>query len=87
MRKIWFDAAWEDYVYWQATDKHILKKINSIIKSLERGGPLEKSLGKPERLKGDLSSCMSCRIDQEHRLVYRFRGDALEIISCRGHYN
>ena len=41
MRKIWFEAAWEDYLYWQTNDKRMLKKINSIIKSLERGGPLE----------------------------------------------
>lgn len=87
MRKIWYDAAWDDYLYWQATDKRVLKKINSIVKSIERGGYQEKGLGKPERMKGDLSGLLSRRIDETNRLVYRVRGDAIEIVSCRGHYN
>lgn len=87
MRKIWFDAAWDDYLYWQANDKRILKKINAILKNIERGGYQEKGLGKPERLKGNLSGFLSSRLGEEHRLVYRVRGDTIEIVSCRGHYN
>ena len=87
MNKLWSDKAWDDYLYWQATDKRVLKKINTIVKSIERGGYLDKGLGKPERLKGDLSGLLSTRIDETNRLVYRVRGDAVEIVSCRGHYN
>lgn len=50
MRKIWFDEAWEDYIYWQARDKKVLKKINGLLKDIERGG-LE-GIGKPEALRG-----------------------------------
>lgn len=51
MRKVWFEEAWEDYIYWQAQDKKTLKRINSILKDIERGGGFE-GIGKPEPLKG-----------------------------------
>lgn len=85
MLKIWFDAAWEDYVYWQAQDKKTLKRINALIKDIERGN--FDGLGKPEPLKGDLSGFWSRRIDEVNRLVYRIRDDILEISSCRNHYD
>lgn len=84
MRKIWFDEAWEDYLYWQSRDKKMLKRINALIRDVERGGI--EGLGKPEPLKGELSGFWSRRIDDVHRLVYRISGDVLEILSCRGHY-
>ncbi len=81
----WDHEAWEDYLYWQATDKKNLKRINQLIKDISRdpfGG-----IGKPEPMKGSLSGFWSRRIDKEHRLVYLIdKGDIL-IISCRGHYD
>lgn len=84
MPKIWFDEAWEDYLYWQAQDKKTLRRINALIKDVERS-PFT-GLGKPEPLKGALSGFWSRRIDDTNRLVYRIKQDRLEIASCRGHY-
>lgn len=84
MPKIWFDEAWEDYLYWQAQDKKTLRRINALIKDVERS-PFA-GLGKPEPLKGALSGFWSRRIDDTNRLVYRIKQNRLEIASCRGHY-
>lgn len=84
MPKIWFDEAWEDYLYWQAQDKKTLRRINALIKDVERN-PFA-GLGKPEPLKGALSGFWSRRIDDTNRLVYRIKQNRLEIASCRGHY-
>lgn len=84
MPKIWFDEAWEDYLYWQAQDKKTLRRINALIKDIERN-PFA-GLGKPEPLKGALSGFWSRRIDDTNRLVYRIKQNRLEIASCRGHY-
>ena len=84
MRKIWFDEAWDDYLYWQTQDKKTLKRINMLLKDIERenfGG-----IGKPELLKGDMSGFWSRRIDDVNRLVYRISGNVIEIVSCKGHY-
>jgi toxin YoeB len=85
MQKIWFDLAWNDYLYWQFQDKKTLKRINQLIRDVERD-PFS-GIGKPEPLKGDLSGLWSRRIDQANRLVYRIREGRLEIISCRDHYD
>ena len=84
MKKIWFDEAWEDYIYWQTQDKKKLKRINLLLKDIERGD--FEGIGKPEPLKGDMSGFWSRRIDDVNRLVYRIHGDVMEIISCKGHY-
>lgn len=84
MKKIWFDEAWLDYLYWQAQDKKTLKRINLLVKDIERN-PFA-GIGKPEPLKGELSGFWSRRMDDANRLVYRVRTDVLEILSCRGHY-
>ena len=84
MRKIWFEEAWEDYLYWQNQDRKTLKRINSLVRDIERSN--FEGLGKPEPLKGDLGGFWSRRIDDVNRLVYRINGDILEILSCRGHY-
>lgn len=84
MPKIWFDEAWEDYLYWQAQDKKTSRRINALIKDVERS-PFA-GLGKPEPLKGALSGFWSRRIDDTNRLVYRIKQNRLEIASCRGHY-
>lgn len=84
MRKIWFDEAWDDYLYWQTQDRKTLKRINMLLKDIERenfGG-----IGKPEPLKGDMSGFWSRRIDDVNRLVYRISGNVIEIVSCKGHY-
>mgnify|MGYP004578208607 FL=1 len=85
MNKVWFDEAWEDYLYWQLQDKKMLKRINTLLKDIERNN--FEGLGKPEPLKGELSGFWSRRIDDTHRLVYRIRGGVLEVLSCRGHYD
>lgn len=84
MRKIWFDEAWEDYLYWQSEDRKTLKRINTLLRDIERGG--FDGIGKPEPLKGELSGFWSRRIDEKNRLVYRIKEDVLEILSCKGHY-
>lgn len=84
MKKIWFDEAWEDYTSWQTQDKKTLKRINMLLKDIERGN--FDGIGKPEPLKGDMSGFWSRRIDDVNRLVCRISGDVMEIVSCKGHY-
>lgn len=84
MKKIWDEEAWADYLYWQTQDKKTLKRVNIIIKDIERN--YFEGIGKPEPLKGDLSGFWSRRIDEQNRLVYRIQNDILEIAQCRGHY-
>ena len=85
MKKIWFDEAWEDYTYWQSQDRKTLKRINSLLKDIERDN--FNGIGKPELLKGDLSGFWSRRIDDMNRLVYRVSEGIIEIVSCKGHYD
>ena len=86
MMKITFSKnAWEDYVYWQTEDKKPLRKINALIKDIQRT-PYE-GIGKPEPLKFDLTGYWSRRIDLEHRLVYQVDGSDILIYGCRFHYD
>ena len=85
MKKIWSDKSWDDYLYWQKQNKNILKKINDLIKDIERNH--FKGLGKPEPLKNNLSGWWSRRIDDTHRIVYRIEKGNLEIAQCGEHYN
>ena len=62
MHKIWHDEAREDYLYWQTQDKKTLRRINNLIKDIDRNG--YQSMGKPEALSGDLSGFWSVRIDK-----------------------
>ncbi|WP_339701378.1 Txe/YoeB family addiction module toxin [Algoriphagus aquimarinus] len=84
MKIIFSNQAWEDYLYWNTTDKKVFKKINALIKECQRT-PFE-GIGKPELLKHELAGSWSRRIDREHRLVYRIKDGALEIAQCRHHY-
>lgn len=84
MNKIWSDIAWEDYLYWQTQDKKTLKRINELIKDIDRNG--YKCKGKPEPLKGNLTGFWSVRIDQKNRLVFKIEAGAMEIAQCRTHY-
>jgi toxin YoeB len=80
----WTEFSWESYLYWQTTDKKIMKIINELIKDIKRS-PFE-GIGKPEPLKFDLAGKWSRRINDEHRLVYEIRNRELIIFQCRYHY-
>ena len=84
MNVLWHAGAWDDYTSWQRDDQRMCKKINVLIRDVQRGD--EGGLGKPENVRGDLSGWMSRRVDREHRLVYRIVKDAVEILQCRHHY-
>jgi toxin YoeB len=81
---VWTNAAWSDYLYWQAQDKKTLKRINLLIKDAMRDP--EDGIGKPEALKESLTGLYSRRIDAVNRLVYAATKDELVIIACRYHY-
>ncbi|GIU31512.1 Txe/YoeB family addiction module toxin [Shewanella sp. MBTL60-007] len=84
MNILFSDHAWNDYLYWQQQDKKTLKRINTLIKDCRRT-PFE-GIGKPERLKENLSGYWSRRISDEHRLVYKATQDTLTIVALRYHY-
>ena len=84
MDKIWQDAAWSDYLYWQMQDKKTLKKINRLLQSIDRSGYVFQ--GQPEPLKGDLSGFWSVRIDAKNRIVFRIVDNRMEIAQCGSHY-
>lgn len=84
MRIIFSSKAWEDYVYWQQTDRKLLKRINELIKAISRD-PFD-GIGKPEPLRHGLEGYWSRRINDEHRLVYKVEGEDLLIAMCRYHY-
>ncbi|MCB8887759.1 Txe/YoeB family addiction module toxin [Vreelandella malpeensis] len=84
MRLTFAENAWEDYLYWQKTDKKILGRINKLIKEIQRR-PFE-GVGKPEPLKHGFAGYWSRRINDEHRIVYKVADDALLIAQLRYHY-
>ncbi len=84
MKLTFSSQAWEDYLYWQKTDKKVLKRINTLIKEIGRD-PYE-GLGKPEPLKHALSGYWSRRITDEHRIVYKVLDDQILIAQLRYHY-
>ena len=84
MKLVFAEKAWEDYLYWQKTDKKILKRINMLIKDIARE-PFE-GIGKPEPLKHALSGYWSRRINDEHRIVYKVQDDSLLIAQLKYHY-
>ena len=84
MKIEWAEEAWEDYLYWQQTNKTALKRVNALIKDIRRD-PFD-GIGKPEALKHHMSGSWSRRLDDEHRLVYAIDDGLLKIIQCRYHY-
>lgn len=84
MKLIFAERAWEDYLYWQKTDKKILNRINSLIKDIQRH-PFE-GIGKPEPLKHVLSGYWSRRINDEHRIIYKIKDKGVLIAQLRYHY-
>lgn len=85
MKLIFVDESWQDYLYWQQTDKKMLARVNTLIKDILRS-PYE-GLGKPEPLKHQYRGFWSRRIDAEHRIIYRITDEGLWIIKCRFHYD
>lgn len=85
MNKTWSDIAWDEYIYWQTQDKKTLKRINLLVKDIDRNG--YEGIGKPEALSGNLAGYWSRRIDDTNRLVYRIKDGKIEIAQCKGHYD
>lgn len=84
MKLLFSENAWSDYLFWQKTDKKILKRINKLIKDIQRNK--YEGLGKPEALKHNLSGYWSRRITNEHRIVYKIEDDSILIAQLRYHY-
>lgn len=84
MKILFSTQAWQDYLYWQETDKKMVKKIHELIKDITRS-PFQ-GLGKPEPLKHAFSGFWSRRLSQEHRIVYRVERDVIELAQLRYHY-
>lgn len=84
MLKLWTDDAWDDYLWWQSQDRKQLRRVNQIIRDIERD-PFN-GVGKPEPLRHEYSGLWSRRIDQSNRIVYEVRDDTLFLYSCRDHY-
>jgi toxin YoeB len=80
----WSQQAWEDYLYWQSTDKTLLKRINLLIKEIQRH-PFE-GMGDPEPLKHQWTGFWSRRINREHRLIHAVEKNSINIAQCRYHY-
>jgi len=85
MKYIFVDESWEDYLYWLATDKKILKKINDLLKDISRN--TFSGIGKPEALKFKYKGFWSRRINEEHSLIYQVRDNEILIAKCRFHYD
>lgn len=85
MKYVFVDESWEDYHYWQKTDKKKLQRINELLRDIARQ-PFD-GIGKPEPLKHQLAGYWSRRIDEEHQLIYTVRGDEILIAKCRFHYD
>ena len=85
MRILWDERAWEEYLSWQTEDRKTLKRINTLIKDIQRN-PFE-GIGKPEPLKENRNGWWSRRIDEANRLVYKVEHDVAIIASCKSHYD
>lgn len=85
MKFVFVEESWEDYLYWQKTDKNKLKRINELLKDISRNPYHE--IGKPEPLKYKYSGFWSRRIDDEHRLIYQVKDEEILIAKCRFHYD
>lgn len=84
MKILFSERAWEDYLYWQQTDKKMLNRVNNLIKDIQRNP--HSGIGKPEPLKHGLSGYWSRRIDDEHRILYKIENDTLSLVQIRYHY-
>lgn len=85
MKLLWEERAWEEYLYWQSQDKRVLKRLNLLLKDIQR--ECFEGIGKPEPLKENLTGWWSRRIDGVNRIVYKQQGENIIIASCKGHYD
>ena len=85
MNKNFTENGWKDYTYWETEDRKTLKRINNLIKDIERNG--SDGIGKPEPLTGELSGFWSRRINEKDRLIHQIEGNTIHILACRYHYN
>lgn len=85
MRLLWDEGAWEEYLYWQTQDKRTRKRINLLIKDIQRSA--FEGIGEIEPLKENLSGWWSRRIDSANRIVYREKDGAIILAQCKGHYD
>ena len=84
MNIYWDEKAWNEYLYWQIQDKKTLKRINNLLKDIDRNG--YNGIGKPEPLKGDYSGWWSVRIDEKNRLIFKIENEQIKILECGTHY-
>lgn len=84
MDKKFSDRGFADYIYWQNNDKKTLKRINNLLKDIDRNG--YNCIGKPEPLKGNYSGWWSVHIDEKNRLIFKIENEVIEILECRTHY-
>lgn len=84
MTKNFSSDAWNEFLYWQKTDKKVFRRILELIKDIDRNG--YNGIGKPERLSGNLSKFYSRRIDDKNRIVYKIENEIIQIIQCGSHY-
>ena len=84
MNIYWDEKAWLEYLYWQTQDKKTLKRINNLLKDIDRNG--YNCIGKPEQLKGELSGWWSVRIDEKNRLIFKIENEQIKINKCGTHY-
>ena len=85
MKYVWDEQAWADYLWWQAQDRKVLKRINTLLQDVARNG--NEGIGKPEPLIHGFHGYWSRRITtDEHRLIYRKVADEIGIAACRYHY-
>ena len=85
MKYVFVEEYWEDYLYWQKTDKKMVSRINSLLKDISRT-PFS-GIGKPEPLRFKYKGYWSRRINGEHRLIYQVKDDEIQIAKCRFHYD
>ena len=85
MNILFTDTGWSQYTEWQGQDKKTIKRINQLLKSIDRDGAMQ-GIGKPELLKHNKSGLYSRRIDEANRLVYEMSGNQIIVKSCKGHY-
>ncbi len=84
MKIFWHERAWSEYLSWQEQDKKVLKKINNLLKDIERNG--YNCTGKPEPLTGNYSGYWSLRIDKKNRLIFKINDEIIEVLECKNHY-
>lgn len=84
MKLVWDETSWSDYVWWQAQDRTVVRRINALLEDISRNG--NTGIGKPEPLRHGFQGYWSRRITDEHRLIYRVAGEEIRIAACRYHY-